>query len=384
MKAHLQRVLDRFPEARKVGRGWDARCPAHGDRNPSLTITMGDANPDAVVMRCGAGCDTADVLARVGLTLADLFPDSTRRTPARILREHTYYDDQGTVIYRVRRLDGKQRWSMVHPTDDGWTKGRGDRPKVLYRLPQLVAEPDVLNVWVTEGERDADALAERCGVLATTVASGSWTDVDASVLSGRYVIVVVDNDRTGWERGKRTIEAVERAGALVIDVWRPLDQFKDATDAIRVGKDCDSGFVHVDLEVDTPPVETWDHEPVRQLWTAVDGDGRSNFAIVPTGLLIAPTLDELDVYVFALCDDKAGKSGIAHLTQTQIADQLKKRRQTIGESLRRLEAGGWIVRPRRGRIVVKNPARNRTRPKGATPTPTPSPHEYPVPQRTSA
>jgi DNA-binding transcriptional MocR family regulator len=113
----------------------------------------------------------------------------------------------------------------------------------------------------------------------------------------------------------------------------------------------------------------------------VDGDGRSNFAILPTGLLLDPTLNDVDVRVYALADDKASKSGIAHLTHQQLADQLGVRRQTIAASLARLEAGDWIEQPRRGRIVVKNAARERTR--ASTPTPTPSPHEYPVPQRTS-
>ena len=57
--------------------------------------------------------------------------------------------------------------SVVVP-EGGWVKGRGDSPPVLYRWPALLGNPD-LPVWVTEGERDADTLAER-GMLSTTVA----------------------------------------------------------------------------------------------------------------------------------------------------------------------------------------------------------------------
>lgn len=45
---------------RKVGQGWTARCPAHDDREPSLSIR--DAG-GKVLVRCHAGCDQRDVIA---------------------------------------------------------------------------------------------------------------------------------------------------------------------------------------------------------------------------------------------------------------------------------------------------------------------------------
>ena len=46
---------------RKVGGGWVARCPAHDDRAPTLSII--DTKGGKVPVRCHAGCDQADVLA---------------------------------------------------------------------------------------------------------------------------------------------------------------------------------------------------------------------------------------------------------------------------------------------------------------------------------
>ena len=40
---------------RKAGGGWTARCPAHDDRTPSLSIR--DADDNKVLVRCHAGCD---------------------------------------------------------------------------------------------------------------------------------------------------------------------------------------------------------------------------------------------------------------------------------------------------------------------------------------
>ena len=45
---------------RKAGLGWIARCPAHDDREPSLSIREADCK---VLVRCHAGCDQCNVIA---------------------------------------------------------------------------------------------------------------------------------------------------------------------------------------------------------------------------------------------------------------------------------------------------------------------------------
>lgn len=45
---------------RKAGGGWTARCPAHDDRKPSLSIR--DADGDKVLVRCAAGLDQERVI----------------------------------------------------------------------------------------------------------------------------------------------------------------------------------------------------------------------------------------------------------------------------------------------------------------------------------
>lgn len=52
---------------------WIARCPAHEDKTPSLTIR---AMPDGVILlHCFAGCEPLAVIGRVGLKFSDLFPE---------------------------------------------------------------------------------------------------------------------------------------------------------------------------------------------------------------------------------------------------------------------------------------------------------------------
>jgi putative DNA primase/helicase len=46
---------------RRAGAGWTARCPAHDDHTPSLSIR--DAEENKVLIRCHAGCDQERVIA---------------------------------------------------------------------------------------------------------------------------------------------------------------------------------------------------------------------------------------------------------------------------------------------------------------------------------
>ena len=69
----LETVLSKLPAAKRTGRGWTAPCPAHDDRHPSLSVAEGDAG--RVLLKCHAGCRTGDVVAALGLTMADLMPE---------------------------------------------------------------------------------------------------------------------------------------------------------------------------------------------------------------------------------------------------------------------------------------------------------------------
>ena len=51
---------------------WLARCPAHDDRSPSLSITDRDGR---VLLHCFGGCETEDVLGAVGLRFSDIMPE---------------------------------------------------------------------------------------------------------------------------------------------------------------------------------------------------------------------------------------------------------------------------------------------------------------------
>lgn len=67
-------LLSRLEGIKRTGNGhWIAKCPAHHDRTPSLSIR--EMDDGRVLVHDFGGCDTGVVLEAVGLTFSDLFPD---------------------------------------------------------------------------------------------------------------------------------------------------------------------------------------------------------------------------------------------------------------------------------------------------------------------
>lgn len=66
-------LLNKLDRVKQTGQGkWLARCPAHDDKSPSLSIKeVGDR----ILVHCFAGCGVTEVLSAVGLEITDLFPD---------------------------------------------------------------------------------------------------------------------------------------------------------------------------------------------------------------------------------------------------------------------------------------------------------------------
>lgn len=67
------KLLDCLHGVRQTGPDrWLARCPAHEDRSPSLSIR--ELDDGRVLLHDFAGCDVESILAAIGFKLVDLFP----------------------------------------------------------------------------------------------------------------------------------------------------------------------------------------------------------------------------------------------------------------------------------------------------------------------
>jgi len=320
---------------------------------------VSDDERQRVNLRCFAECDSDAVLVELKLAVPDLYPDSSRRGAARVLREFRYRDEKRVVRYLVRRFDREtNKFIPYRPEGDSWTSGMPDGPTLLYRLPELLNEPDLPVFW-TEGERDADTLA-KLAFVATTV-HGSIDRVDLSPLKDRSdIFVVVDNDRAGWNRGHSVADHLAKSTNALIEIMRPPDEYKDVTAALAHGVPWSDLVDSVNLHLTEPPVETWVKPNRIERRPVMAANGHAIGERFPIGLFLQHheqgTLTDIDVMIWIRMEDRSGKTGAAYLTASDIAQLQGVHRDTASASLRRLEKVGLIQKQRRGRWAVYNPA----------------------------
>lgn len=73
----VNHLLERLTKVKREREGqWNACCPAHDDRSPSLAV--GETQDGRVLVHCHGGCSVEDVLVAVGLDMTDLYPDTSK------------------------------------------------------------------------------------------------------------------------------------------------------------------------------------------------------------------------------------------------------------------------------------------------------------------
>lgn len=249
-----------------TGRSW--QCPAHEDRAPSLSVSRGSKG-DNVVLHCHAGCPTEDVVTALGLTLADLYDESSQQKDTRPVKvaEYPYCDENGKLLYTVVRYSPK---TFRQRAADGSPSVKGIR-RVPYGLPAVIAEARAAGlILVLEGEKDVET-ARSINVVATcnSGGAGKWTDDHTQHLRGAAeVIVVADRDTPGRAHAAQVADSLRRAG-IPYRVVEP-GAGKDFTDHVDAGLGFDD-LVPVER---TAPLETdsiYSSEPPEDPFDGFDG-----------------------------------------------------------------------------------------------------------------
>ena len=188
------RLLDRLDRVLRNAGGWSARCPAHEDKHPSLSI--GIAPDGGVLIHCFVGCTRAQILSAVGIQERELHPspssmgtlpmgrggrqsgvpDATSSTgrltlaalaaakalPVEVLRSLGCTDDRRAgVKIPYHDVDGTLVAIRTRPalTGDRFRWRRGDHP-LLYGLWKLQDIRSLGWVLLVEGETDCWTLWE--------------------------------------------------------------------------------------------------------------------------------------------------------------------------------------------------------------------------------
>ncbi len=241
-----QAFLSLLDHVRPVKGGWQARCPSHEDENPSLSVSERDGR---ILLCCHAGCETSDILAALGLEMADLFHDpkpNGNRARGRIVATYDYTDESGKTLFQVvrfepkdfrqRRPDGKGRW-IWHLECEGNPncKCKVKLPpvrRVPYNLPAILKAKTVLTV---EGEKDVET-ARRLGLTATCNPHGAskWRPEYSESFREKRVAVICDADAPGLAHGRDVARSLLNV-AVSVKLIEALPQSKDLSDWIERG-----------------------------------------------------------------------------------------------------------------------------------------------------
>jgi putative DNA primase/helicase len=68
----IESILASLKHVKRNRKGWTARCPAHDDHRPSLSISEG--NDQRILLHCHAGCRPEAIVRALGMDMRDLFP----------------------------------------------------------------------------------------------------------------------------------------------------------------------------------------------------------------------------------------------------------------------------------------------------------------------
>lgn len=338
-------VLDALTRAgcppKRHGEAWSARCPAHDDRNPSLSIGVG--TDTRVLLHCHAGCPVEAIVGTLGLAMKDLMPApvvearrlSAQRTVASdatfttsdeavavLERKHgpcaarwAYTDAQGVSAGEVVRWNPPAGGKVVRPISrrgDGWVIAAMPEPRPLLNLPELSRLPDGAWVYIVEGETCVDA-ARAIGLVATTSAGGSKAagKSDWSVMKGKVAVILPDHDAAGEAYAEEVARLCHAAGAEEVRIvrlaehWPAVPPGGDLVDVLAMeGGDAEAVHAKIDaLAVAAEPVApdatggiTPDERPafdLAALFPAATADIRDYFADLARSTQTPPDMASL-------------------------------------------------------------------------------------------
>jgi len=223
----------------------DIRYGAHGSLsiNPAKNTfydheqNAGGGIIDLVCRETGADkLGSVDWLKERGLV--DATEDAPKVKP-RLVKSYDYRSAAGELVFQVQRYEPKT-FRQRRPDGNGWAYSVKGVEQVPYRLPELLADTSA-TVYVVEGEKDADNMAE-LELVATCNAGGAgkWRSEHSKHLRGRHVVILPDQDKAGRDHAQKVAKSLEGIAESVSILELPgLPGKGDVTDWIEAGGTAD-------------------------------------------------------------------------------------------------------------------------------------------------
>lgn len=238
------KILSRLSGVRKSGSGWLARCPAHEDRNASLSLKI---TPEGrLLAHCFAGCTFEEIRLALGLSGEHFFPSSrttetggptpeqieAQKKAARLWQgakpareDHPYLSKKQIAPHHSRQIDDSlmiplqdssgQLRNLQFISPDGTKRFlRGGRNKGLFTV---LGEPsETGRVFIAEGFATAATIHELTGKPCFVAFSASNLPAVAQVVRRSFpeaeIVLAADSDPAGVRFSK---QAAREVGGLI-------------------------------------------------------------------------------------------------------------------------------------------------------------------------
>lgn len=243
--------LQHFKISKRYGNKVQCTCPAHADKQASLTVTMGRK---CTLFYCHAGCSIDDVLSAAGLEKKDTFYDDKplkenwiayieAREKRRLEAVYNYVSFDGAYAFTKVRLEGKK---MIYGIlkDERFTYGLPRNTprkslKAIYGNVKAInkAIADNKPIFIPEGEKDVCTLTELGYAAFTYGGCRDWQADFAELVKDANVVILADNDIPGITVANTILSDIQSI-AKRVKVVVPMQEIPkaDISDFFQSGK----------------------------------------------------------------------------------------------------------------------------------------------------
>lgn len=168
----IEAFLQLLDGVKSTRRGWQARCPAHSDKSPSLSIR--EAEGGLILVHCFAGCANQEICSALHIKPSDLFPHS-ESNPYR-LRIATQQRQQRERAGRQIRAASGLRSDILREAEQTITHGSpidliSLSAERLDRFLDAIGEAHNI-LWIEMGGQDYAEWSSRLGAEYRTISLG--------------------------------------------------------------------------------------------------------------------------------------------------------------------------------------------------------------------
>lgn len=242
--------LQHFTISKRYGDKAQCRCPAHEDKQASLTITKGRK---CTLFHCHAGCSLERILTAAGLSKKDTFYDTESvkanwrayvetREKRKIEAVYNYVSCNGSYAFTKIRLEGKKILYGIL-ANERFTYGLPRSTprkslKAIYgnikAIENAIAEDKP--IFIPEGEKDTDTLTKQGYVSFTYGSTNDWQADFAELVKGANVVILADNDKPGIDVANtilNDIQGIAKSAKIIVPM--PDVPKADITDYFEAG-----------------------------------------------------------------------------------------------------------------------------------------------------